>query len=285
MRRAAVTLLAVLLLLSLAPAHAQGRGSREFLTVMTYNIHHAQGADGRLDLDRIADVIRREHAQVVGLQEVDRHWSERSEFVDQASYLARDLRMRVVYGANLDQDPPSPGAPRRQYGTAILSRYPILDSENTPLPKLGTSEQRGLLEALINVRGVRYRFYNTHLQHNSPDAESGRAQRTMQIEAIVDEMRDDRGPHSLVGDLNAEPNDPEMQPLYTRLTDAWPVGGTGPGFTISSTAPTRRIDYIFVSPGLKVRSARVPQTIASDHLPVVADVTLPRRGDDGDDDD
>jgi endonuclease/exonuclease/phosphatase family metal-dependent hydrolase len=180
--------------------------------------------------------------------------------------------------------PPSAGAPRRQYGTAILSPYPILDSENTLLPKLGTSEQRGLLEALIGVRGGRYRVYNTHLQHNSPDAESGRAQRTMQIEAIMDEMREERGPHALVGDLNAEPNDPEMQPLYTRLTDAWPVGGTGPGFTISSTAPTRRIDYIFVSRGLKVRSAHVPQTIGSDHLPVV-DITLQRRGGEEDDDD
>ena len=278
-----------------SPEDTQGRALRELmsdrdddddddrrrvLSMMTYNIHHAQGADDRLDLDRIAEVIRSQDVQVVGLQEVDRHWLERSEFVDQASYLAEALDMHVVYGANLDQDPLTPGAPRRQYGTAILSRYPILSSENTLLPKLGTSEQRGLLEALINVRGTRYRFYNTHLQHNSPNAESGQAQRTMQVEAIVDEMRDERGPHALVGDLNAEPDAPELQQLYQRLVDAWPAGGTGPGFTISSTAPTRRIDYVLVSRDTRVEGAYVPPTIGSDHLPVVADVTLPRRGDD-----
>jgi endonuclease/exonuclease/phosphatase family metal-dependent hydrolase/arylsulfatase A-like enzyme len=276
-----------------SPADAQGRALRESmsdddddddrsrgLSMMTYNIHHAQGADDRLDLDRIAEEIRSQEVHVVGLQEVDRHWSERSEFVDQASYLADELGMHVVYGANLDQDPLTPGAPRRQYGTAILSRYPILESENTLLPKLGTSEQRGLLEALVNVRGTRYRVYNTHLQHNSPNAESGRAQRTMQIEAIVDEMREEREPHALVGDLNAAPADPEMQPLYRRLVDAWTAGGIGPGFTHSSTAPTRRIDYVFVTRDTRVEGAYVPGTIGSDHLPVVADVTLPRREDD-----
>jgi endonuclease/exonuclease/phosphatase family metal-dependent hydrolase/arylsulfatase A-like enzyme len=270
------------------PEDTQGRslasdGDRRLrLSMMTYNIHHAQGADDRLDLDRIAEVTRSQDVQIVGLQEVDRHWSERSKFVDQASYLADALDMHVVYGANLDQDPLTPGAPRRQYGTAILSRHPILSSENTLLPKLGTSEQRGLLEALIDVRGTRYRFYNTHLQHNSPNAESGQAQRTMQVEAIVDEMREERGPQALVGDLNAEPGAPELQPLHSRLADAWPLGGSGPGFTLSSTAPTRRIDYVFVTRDTRVEGAYVPQTIGSDHLPVVADVTLPRRGDDDD---
>src|SRR5918996_57399 len=278
-----------------APEDAQGRALREsmseedddddddrrrVLSMMTYNIHHAQGADDVLDLDRIAELIRSQEVDLLGLQEVDRHWSERSEFVDQATYLAEALDMHVVYGANLDQDPLTPGAPRRQYGTAILSRYPILSSEHTLLPKLGTSEQRGLLEAVINVRGTRYRFYNTHLQHNSPNAESGQAQRTMQVEAIVDEMREERGPQALVGDLNAEPGAPELQPLYQRLVDAWPAGGIGPGFTHSSTAPTRRIDYVLVTRDTRVEGAFVPQTIGSDHLPVVTDVTLPRQGDD-----
>jgi endonuclease/exonuclease/phosphatase family metal-dependent hydrolase len=84
-------------------------------------------------------------------------------------------------------------------------------------------------------------------------------------------------------DLNAEPGAPELRPLCSRLVDAWPAGGVGSGFTISSTAAARRIDYVFVTRGTGVDGAYVPQTIGSDHLPVVADMTLPRRG--GDDDD
>lgn len=86
--------------------------------------------------------------------------------------------MHVVYGANLDLDPLDPGQPRRQYGTAILSDFPILESGNTLLPKIGRNEQRGLLQALLNVRGVPLRVFNTHLQHNSqPERQAQATQR------------------------------------------------------------------------------------------------------------
>jgi endonuclease/exonuclease/phosphatase family metal-dependent hydrolase len=58
------------------------------LSVMTYNIHHGVGEDDRLDLRRIADEIRSGGVEVPALQEVDRHWSARSDFVDQAQWLA-----------------------------------------------------------------------------------------------------------------------------------------------------------------------------------------------------
>jgi len=107
---------------------------------MSFNIHHGVGIDDRLDLQRIADVVNTEDADIVGLQEVDRYWSARSDFVDQASWLARALNMHVVYGANLDLDPSTPDAPRRQYCTAILSDAPILEWDNTYLPRFAGHE-------------------------------------------------------------------------------------------------------------------------------------------------
>jgi endonuclease/exonuclease/phosphatase family metal-dependent hydrolase len=47
------------------------------VTVMSFNIHHGQGTDGVLDLERIARVIRASGADIVGLQEVDRHFGGR----------------------------------------------------------------------------------------------------------------------------------------------------------------------------------------------------------------
>jgi endonuclease/exonuclease/phosphatase family metal-dependent hydrolase len=268
---------AALAIVLLAPVSALAGKDRE-TTIMTYNIHHGVGADNVLDLKRIAELIRAHDVEVVGLQEVDRHFDARSEFRDQASRLARRLDMDYIYGANLDLEPFEPGRPRRQYGTAILSRYRILDHENTLLPKFEGSEQRGLLEALIKVRGVRLRIYNTHLQHNSPTPESGRAQRQLQVAAILAETAESAGrSHALVGDLNAEPDAPEMQPLLDRFEDAWTLAGEGEGFTLSSTNPTVRIDYILVSPGIDVAQALVPSSLASDHLPVVAELELPRR--------
>lgn len=270
-------LLALFLLLSVTlsgvAVAAEPEAPDRELTVLTYNIHHGAGADGRLDLARIAEVIQLSGAEVVGLQEVDRHWSARSDFVDQATWLARELNMHVVYAANLDRDPFEPGQPRRQYGTAILSRYPILESSNTLLPRPAGGEQRGLLEALINVNGVPVRVYNTHLQHNSA------VERTAQVEAILEQIGAVDEPTVLLGDLNARPDWPEIQPLYEVLEDAWLLAGEGAGYTYPASAPDRRIDYIFVSPDVTVDDASLIvtelTTLASDHLPLVAQLALP----------
>jgi glycerophosphoryl diester phosphodiesterase len=240
------------------------------LTVATYNIAHAAGIDGRLDLERIAGEIERGGAEIVGLQEVDRHWSERSEFVDQAQWLADRLGMNVVYGANLDLEPPAPDRPRRQYGTAILSAHPILWSRNTHLPRPEGGEQRGLLEAGIDVDGVRVRVANTHLQHTSA------VERRAQTERIVELLRPARGPIVLTGDLNARPDAAELAPLWPRLVDAWPRGGEGDGFSYPSSGPTARIDYVLTTPDVDVEAARTLPSPASDHLQVVADLVLPR---------
>jgi len=273
--RLTAALLAVLALLAIAllppGAGAEPQAPDRELSVMTYNIHAGIGEDDRLDLQRLADEIRSSGVEVAGLQEVDRHWSARSDFVDQAQWLAKELNMHVVYGANLDRDPLSPGEPRRQYGTAILSDHPIQSSRNTLLPRPQGGEQRGLLEAVINVRGVRVRIANTHLQHNSA------VERTAQVERIMELLEGSREPVVLMGDLNARPGEPELAPLSTRYEDAWLEGGEGDGFTLSAADPYARIDYIFVSPEIAVESAEVLDTLASDHLPVVAELELPGR--------
>ncbi len=254
-------------------AHASdpADASEPALTVGTYNIHHAQGVDNRLDLERIASEIERTGASVIGLQEVDRHWSSRSEFVDQAQWLATRLKMDVTYGANLDLEPTAAsGGERRQYGTAILSRFPIRESRNTLLPRPQNGEQRGLLEAVFKVRGATVRFANTHLQHNSA------VERTAQAQRIAELLADSREPVVLVGDLNARPDAPELTPLFEHYDDAWTEGGTGDGFTYPAESPNARIDYVLVSPEIAVSKATVFSTLASDHLPLTADVTVPR---------
>jgi hypothetical protein len=66
----------------------------------------------------VAAVIRDADVDVAALQDVDRHWSARSDFADQAAELAQTLGMHYVYGANLDRDPLESGQPRRRYGNA-----------------------------------------------------------------------------------------------------------------------------------------------------------------------
>lgn len=236
---------------------------------MTFNIRHGVGTDDRLDLDRIAGTIARADADLVGLQEVDRHFSERSDFVDQATYLAEALDMQVAFGANLDLDPPGPGLPRRQYGNAILTRHRIRSTGNALLPRSPGSEQRGLLQVGLKVRGTDVNAYATHLQFDAP------VERALQVEAILAELASVDTSVVLLGDLNAEPGSPEVDRLLTRLTDAWVTAGVGDGNTFTSQSPYKRIDYVLSSDGAVARSAAVVDSDGSDHLPVLATLVLP----------
>lgn len=242
------------------------------LSLMSFNIHFGVGSDGEADLARLAAVMRTAQADVIALQEVDRFWSERSGFADQAGWLASELNMHLAYGANMDLDPPRPGAPRRQFGTAILSVWPILTWDNTYLPRFDGQEQRGLLSALIDVNGVLVDIYDTHLQFD--DA----ATRREQAAAIVKLVGTPDRPTILMGDLNAAPGDPEVAELLEVFEDTWEIGGTGSGATYPAWDPRTRIDYILASADVTVVETAVIDTAASDHRPVRADVLVPAPG-------
>jgi endonuclease/exonuclease/phosphatase family metal-dependent hydrolase len=238
------------------------------LHVLTYNIHHGQGIDGVLDLQRIAAMIDDSSADLIGLQEVDKHWSERSDWEDQPAWFAWRLGMHVAYAANLDLPPLNPGDPRRQYGTAILSRFPIKDFHNTPLPTYPGQEQRGLLEATIKVRGNNLRFADTHLTSNN------RAERLDQAKRVVELLGGSEQPTVLVGDLNARPRARAISTLTAHWRDTWTEVGVGRGYTFRADKPTARIDYVLHSSAVLARAAEVITTYGSDHLPVFAEFSL-----------
>ena len=163
-------------------------GGCRLMRLVTYNIQYGLGQDGRYDLARIAAEVA--EADVIALQEVDRFW-QRSGMVDAPAELGRHLPgHHWVFGANLDMDADVRDAEgrvvhrRRQFGTMILSRSPILSSRNHLLPKYGTltqhSIQQGTLEAVIEAPFGPLRVYSVHLSHL--DA----ATRLPQVAALLD---------------------------------------------------------------------------------------------------
>ena len=236
---------------------------------MTFNIHHGVGSDGRLDLARVADVIATSGADVVGLQEVDRHFGARSEFVDQAGWLADRLGFHVEFGASIDLDPTEPQLPRRQYGNALLSRHPIEACHTEVLPRwqgAHAPEDRTVLCAHLTVAARAIHVYNTHLHHRTPPA------RLLQARHVADLLTGLTDPVVLMGDFNAPPGTAEVREISRGLVDAWEQAGHGAGHTFSAARPRVRIDYVFVSRSLRVVAAEVLATLASDHRPVVVDV-------------
>ena len=237
--------------------------------VMSFNLHHGVGSDGRLDLERAAALVEACAPDLVALQEVDRRLGARSDFVDQPAWLAERLGMEVAFGANIDLGPTERGTHRRQYGTAQLSGHPNRWWRNIPLPLPLGGERRGLLEALVVVHDRPLRVLATHLQH---DSAAGRAAQALAVEAVAAASAE---PVVLLGDLNAAPHAPELATLATVLVDAWAVAGDGRGASYPTHRPRLRIDYVMTSPDLVVEAAAVVPSDASDHLPVVVDLAFP----------
>jgi len=258
-------------------AAACARHNRELapesvLRVMTYNIQSGHG-----NLDGTAAAISASAPDIVALQEVDVHWAERSNFADQAAALGERLHMEVRFARIYRIPAPDSTRPPREFGVALLSKYPIVRWRNDTLTRLSTQETNpvpapapGLLDVTIDVHGTAVRVFNTHLDYRADPRV-----RRQQVAEMLSHIGAPTTPTIVFGDLNAKPDAPELAPLLERLRDAWPASA-GPGFTYPADNPSARIDYVLTSAHFRVRSAQVVATPASDHRPVVVELTMTR---------
>ncbi|MBM3833455.1 MAG: endonuclease [Verrucomicrobia bacterium] len=227
--------------------------------VLTYNIHHAEGTDGRFDYDRLAKIIRSVNPDLVALQEVDQK-TQRASGVDQAAELAKLTGLHATFGKTIDY---SGGA----YGNAILSRWPPLEIKNHPLPSTAGHEPRAALaiRARVDGRGEPLWFAATHLDHTRDESER-LAQAVKLNELFANEPAE---PIILAGDLNAVPESNVMRNLLSQWNDA---SAASPQPTIPSGNPRSRIDYILFRPadGWRIVETRVlEEPVASDHRPLL----------------
>jgi endonuclease/exonuclease/phosphatase family metal-dependent hydrolase len=246
--------------------------------LITFNTHHGVGRDERHDLPRLAKLLAAADADVVCLQEVDRHYGARSEEVDQALLLSRALDMQLAWGPAIDEPEAGDQQPR-QYGTALLSRLPILVSDVHRLP--GDGEPRVALRTMVELDGAALWVTTTHLSTGPA------AQRAAQVEALTALQTAPMETGVIVGDFNTPPDAPELDALRQRFTDAWTLARArddqagwrfwqrDEGNTHPASFPHRRIDQVWVSEGVAVAGAHVLGSEgASDHLPLVVDLEV-----------
>lgn len=262
-RRFLLGLVAAIPGLACRPVAQSGREPAKQIRVLSYNIHHGEGMDGRVDLERIAAIIRSVRPDLVALQEVDVR-TQRSGDVDQAAYLANRTGMQVVFGSNLEYQ-------GGLYGNAVLSRFPILEYRNHDLPNPADTEPRGVLEVTIDLEGNARRkliFLATHLDNR---AAVNRIAAAEWINTYAQGRED--VPLLLAGDLNAIPEDEVMEVIAS----SWNRAGQEPMPTVPVDDPQHQIDYVLYRPAgaWKPIEARVlPEPVASDHLPVLAVLEL-----------
>ena len=219
-------------------------------TVATFNIRHGRGLDGRVDLERIADVIARTGADLIALQELDR-FNPRSGEVDQPAELERLTGLSVRFCATVVRD-------GWEYGTALVSRaheITVLSVED--LPHLGQEPRRILVARWGGVDVLA-----THLAHE-PSANE------VHVNALARLSRRERNELIVLGDLNRGPR---------RLAPLRSVGLRPAVLRRATLHPwwrLRQIDHVLVGDAISIERIRTVPTDASDHRPLVVDIRLP----------
>lgn len=257
----AVCFLIIAALFSLTTAGSGAPVFRKTLRVMSYNIHVGVGMDKKLDLERIADVIENERPDLVGLQEVDR-FVRRTELRDEILELAKLTGMEHAFAHNLDHQ-------GGQYGVAILSRFHFHKIDHRKYENLREAERRGMLRVEVKVDNRVINFVTTHLDYQYEDG------RLFETEQMLKFLQNVKGPLIVVGDFNDETSGGAYKLMQKKFNDAWSVTNEL-GLSYPADKPAKRIDYIFTRKTDRVRALKAwtVNTLASDHLPVVADLEI-----------
>jgi endonuclease/exonuclease/phosphatase family metal-dependent hydrolase len=256
MLRFAATLLCGMISFSIFAAEPE---TKNRLRVLTYNLHHCEGTDGKLDMKRIADIIKATQPDVVALQEIDRK-VKRSNQIDQPAELAKLTGMKAEFAKAIDLQ-------GGEYGQVVLSRFPMKAVKTHILPKKEGQETRIALETRIEpTNGLpAFTFLTTHLQHDDPKI------RLEQATTINDHFAKQDGPALIAGDFNATPESDVMQEIGKVWKSATPPGKGH--LTSPSDKPRNQIDFILFRPAERFRVVEtkvIDEKVASDHRPVLA---------------
>lgn len=232
---------------------------------MSYNIHHGRNDFGQVDLNAIAEVIKRSGAELIGLQEVD-SVCRRSGNVDQMKVLAELTGMHYAFGKHFDYDGGS-------YGLGILSKHPISKVYEQRITSFSENEDDNktlvFLSADIQLNSAKtVHFATVHFDYRKDPAV-----RLEQSSEVAEYLRHINYPAILTGDLNAEPDKTEIRNLYKTFTGT----DTSGAYTFPADQPVKKIDYVLVSkPHLKkvVSHQVINEPVASDHRPVMANIMI-----------
>jgi endonuclease/exonuclease/phosphatase family metal-dependent hydrolase len=232
------------------------------LRVATYNIHRSRGLDRRTDPSRIAGVVASLEADIIALQEVV---GPGSEGMGQAEEIAAQLGMTPVMA-------PVRLLRGRPYGNAIIGRFPVRGHHRHDLT-WRSRESRGCQRVDLEVgRGVLH-VYNVHLG----TALLERRAQAVHLARILDAPTEGE-PCIMLGDFNEWLRGPATRVLTERLQSLDLTGFLKRRRTYPGVLPFLHLDHIYYRGEVEMLSAELKRTrkalIASDHLPLVADLRI-----------
>lgn len=232
------------------PLYYSSEGKTAHIRVGTYNILHGDYVN--LDYTVIAKDLSDLGLDIVGLQEVDQN-TKRNNYQDTLAIIAKEAGYPYyAFTKALDFK-------GGEYGTAILSKYPIKSHESFLLPVTADHEQRALGHAVIDVNGITVDFFNSHLGED----------KIPQFQFLSEKMTG-KNVYLLTADFNNHAG--------FHFFDALPEGKQmlyDEKNPVQTTKAKSTIDNIIFSPNIKLDSFHVEnQSNHSDHYLVWADFVI-----------
>lgn len=230
--------------------------------VATYNVHRCRGLDGRTRPERIAEVLQEIDADVIALQEVLGVGPGQD---GQAQQIGAALGMGWVMASTR-------ALRGRAYGNVVLSRLPIVHQTRYDL-SWKTCEPRLCQRVDVHRQGLPLHVYNVHFG-------TAILERRVQAERLAGIVSDRRvtGPKVVLGDFNEWTRGPASALLAERLSGVDLAGRLRRPRSYPGVLPLVHLDHIYYAGAVTVERVELVRTrrtlIASDHLPLVAELTI-----------
>ncbi len=230
------------------------------MKIISFNTQHCRSfVDNRIDFELMASVIKSLDADVVGLQEMRGEGAD-PDYTAQVEKLSELCGMKYYYFARaIDVKNKGP------YGNGIISKLPIVNAEVIPIPDPPTRisghgyETRCILKAELEG-GLTVLV--THFGLNPDEQQNA-------VKTVAEAIRDQGC--VLMGDFNVTPENRVLEPIRRKMRDTAELFDSEK-LSFPSDKPDRKIDYIFVTPDVKVIDADIPPIVASDHRPYIIEI-------------
>ena len=231
--------------------------------IATYNIHRCRGMDRRTIPSRVAEVIRALDADVVALQEVigaGPSGAGQAEEIGAACGMGWVMTSVRHLRNNL-------------FGNVVLSRFPIIHHSQYDL-SWRTCEPRACQRADLDIGGGQpLHIYNVHLG----TAVLERRYQATRLAAFVHDRRV-VGPKVILGDFNEWMRGLATSTLSSLFESIDIYAHLKRRRTYPGIFPVLHLDHIYYEGHVEVRGMELNRSrqalIASDHLPLVADLRI-----------
>ncbi len=231
------------------------------MKIMSFNTQHCLNfVEQKIDFPIMAEVIKRLDADFIGLNEM-RGEGKHPEYTAQTERLAALTGIEnYFFGKAIEVGADGP------YGNAFLSKIPVERQE--VIPVIVPENERAQGHWYENRCLIKARLENgitalvIHFGHTPEEDRQA-------VKMILENMEKEKC--VLMGDFNLSPDSEFLKPLREVFVDTADFFSE-PKLSFNSVNPTVKIDYVFVTPDIKVISADIPEIIASDHRPYIVEI-------------